>query len=48
MTGRRRRNRRAAAEAKWRTLHLRQAAIYAKLMDEPDACYYAANLRRMA
>jgi len=47
-TGVRRRTRRADAEAKWRAYHSRQRQIYAALLEEPGACYYTPNLRRMA
>jgi len=47
-TGVRRRTRRATAEAQWRAVHHRQKAIYRTLLEEPGACYYAANLRVMA
>ncbi len=47
-TGIRRRARRHSAEAQWRAVHHRQKAIYRTLLEEPGACYYAANLRGMA
>jgi hypothetical protein len=47
-TGVRRRTRRHNAEAQWRAYHKRQNAIYRALLEEPGACYYAANLRGMA
>ena len=47
-TGVRRRTRRANAEAKWRAYHSRQRRIYAALLEEPGACYYTPNLRRLA
>jgi len=46
--GVRRRTRRHNAEAQWRAYHKRQNAIYRTLLEEPGACYYAANLRGMA
>ncbi|MFA5409315.1 MAG: hypothetical protein WC343_11145 [Bacilli bacterium] len=46
-TGIRRRTRRHNAEALWRAYHKRQKAIYRTLLEEPGACYYAANLRGM-
>ena len=47
-TGVRRRTRRHNAEAQWRAYHKRQKAIYRTLLEEPGACYYAANLRGVA
>jgi len=47
-TGVRRRTRRHNAEAQWRAYHSRQREIYAALLEEPGACYYTPNLRRMA
>ena len=47
-TGTRRRARRHNAEAQWRAVHHRQKAIYRTLLEEPGACYYAANLRGLA
>ena len=47
-TGARRRTRRHVAEAQWRAYHARQKTIYNMLLEEPGACYYAANLRGMA
>ena len=47
-TGARRRARRANAEAQWRAYHKRQDAIYRTLLEEPGACDYAINLRRLA
>jgi hypothetical protein len=47
-TGIRRRARRHNAEAQWRAYHKHQNAIYRTLLEEPGACYYAANLRGMA
>lgn len=48
-TGKRNRDRRKAAEAKWRVVHFRQHEINEKLLAEvSDVCFRAPNLRRFA